>query len=279
MSVNDVSELRLKIQPLREQLMDHPVYTMVDSVKRLRVFMEQHVFAVWDFMSLLKALQLSHTGISVPWVPNSNRTIARFVNEIVLGEETDEDGHGGYISHFELYRDAMHQIGASTMPIDSLVSSLKCGVDMEHALIVSGAKTGARQFVRTTWSIVTAAKSHCIAAAFSLGREDVIPDMFRKFIDSLDDDSPGQFERMKYYLRRHIEVDEGSHGPMALKTICELCGNDTKRWGEATDAASAALRARIQLWDAIVAAMKEQAAKDLRNTVAEEAASPSRPYV
>lgn len=258
MSLNEISKLRQQLQPLRAQLMDHPVYTKVNSVERLRSFMEQHVFAVWDFMSLLKALQLSHTGTTVPWVPRADRTIARFVNEIVLGEETDEDGRGGYISHFELYRDAMHQIGASTVPIDSVVSSLKSGVDVEDALAVAGVRNGARQFVRTTWSIVTGAKSHCIAAAFSLGREDIIPDMFRKFVESLEEDSPGRFERIKYYLMRHIDVDEGSHGPMAVTVICELCGNDANRWREATDAASSALIARIQLWDAIVAAMEGQ---------------------
>ena len=119
-------------------------------------------------------------------------------------------------------------------------------------------REGAKKFVETTWSFVTSGKSHCIAAAFSFGREDVIPDMFRKFIESLEERAPGQFERLRYYLARHIEVDEESHGPMANKTICELCGNDAKRWREATEAASAALTARIRLWDSIVEVIEAQ---------------------
>src|ERR1700676_4479490 len=232
MSNPRLSELQLKIRPLREQLIDHKLYRTINSVERLRIFMEHHVFAVWDFMSLLKALQLAHTGIGVPWIPKSQRMVARFVNEIVLGEETDEDGRGGFISHFELYREAMHQIGASTVPIDSLISSLNCGVGIKEALANCGGTSGATQFVETTWSFVTSGKSHGVAAAFSFGREDVIPGMFRKFVDSLEETSPGQFERLRYYLARHIEVDEGSHGPMANKTICELCGSDAVRWQE-----------------------------------------------
>jgi hypothetical protein len=146
----ELSELQLKIRPLREKLIAHNLYGAVNSLKRLRIFMEHHVFAVWDFMSLLKALQLAHTGVGIPWIPKPDRMVARFVNEIVLGEETDEDGRGGFISHFELYREAMHQIGASTAPIDSLISLLNCGAGIEGALGQCGTGRGAKKFVEAT---------------------------------------------------------------------------------------------------------------------------------
>ena len=71
------------------------------------------MFAVWDFMSLLKAIQRELCGVGVPWVPSPNLQATRLVNEIVLGEESDEDGEGGYASHFVLYRRAMQRCGAN----------------------------------------------------------------------------------------------------------------------------------------------------------------------
>lgn len=219
--------------------------------------MEHHVFAVWDFMSLLKALQQSQTCVNVPWTPKSRPIVARFVNEIVLEEESDEDGRGGYSSHFELYREAMRQSGASTDRIDRLVQGLHSGSDVNQALIDCRVDPRVAEFVKTTWQFIASGKAHSIAAAFTFGREDVIPEMFRQFVDALDAESPGQFERMKYYLARHIDLDENSHAPMAVKAMQELCGNDSRRWQEATEAAQSALQARIQLWETIAGAMLE----------------------
>jgi hypothetical protein len=261
-SLDRLEILRSQIQPLREQLIRHRVYAMVNSVHRLRTFMERHVFAVWDFMSLLKALQQSQTCVEVPWRPKTHSVAARLVNEIVLGEESDEDGKGGYTSHFELYREAMLQSGASTASIDRVVKALIGGMGIIEALIDCHADPGVAEFVRSTWAFVCSGKPHAIAAAFTFGREDVIPEMFRQFVCALDEEFPQQFERIRYYLARHIELDENSHAPMAIKVMHELCGNDTRRWEEATLAAQRALQARIQLWDAIAGAMPENEAPE-----------------
>ena len=92
---------------LRAALLDHPIYTQVASVADLRRFMEDHVFAVWDFMSLLKRLQQDMTCIKVPWFPADNAKAARLINDIVIGEETDVDPDGSYVSHLALYLRAM----------------------------------------------------------------------------------------------------------------------------------------------------------------------------
>src|SRR5580658_2579931 len=106
---------------LRAELLDHPIYTQVTSVADLRSFMEDHVFAVWDFMSLLKRLQQDMTCIRVPWFPVNNAKAARLINDIVIGEETDVDPDGSYVSHLDLYLRAMRDIGASTRQFETSV--------------------------------------------------------------------------------------------------------------------------------------------------------------
>ena len=107
--VQAIERLQQSLRPLRDQLFNHEVYRSIKTPDDLRTFMEHHVFAVWDFMSLLKALQRHLTGVTIPWLPQGDRNARRLINEIVLDEESDEDGEGGYISHFELYRAAMVQ--------------------------------------------------------------------------------------------------------------------------------------------------------------------------
>lgn len=250
--------LRHDTEPLRTKVMQHPVYSTVRSVRNLQIFMEHHVFAVWDFMSLLKRLQQTYTCVTLPWYPKPHSLLCRFINDIVLGEESDEDGAGGYASHFELYRSAMTECGASTAAIDGFVDRIANGQSVAQSLRASGAQDSVRSFVETTWSFLNSNQSHCIAAAFTFGREDVIPDMFRNCVASLAEQSAARFEMFRYYLARHIDLDETTHAPMAIKVIHELCGNDATKWQEATNAVVEALQARISLWDGIVAQVEHE---------------------
>lgn len=255
--MNQFDKLIADIQSARDELLRHRLYRMIDSLTNLRIFMEHHVFAVWDFMSLLKSLQQTETGVGLPWCPKRNRIVSRFINEIVLSEESDENGAGGYTSHFDLYRAAMRECGASTAEIDCLIALVDSGVDLGHALARSAAPACAARFVETTWSFIQSEQSHRVAAAFTLAREDVIPGIFRSCVDSLGSELGDSLPTLKYYLARHIDLDESRHAPMAIKVMHELCGNDRKRWEEATEAAEKALRARISLWDGIVTAIHD----------------------
>jgi hypothetical protein len=55
---------------------------------------------------------------------------------------------------------------------------------------------------------------------------------------------------LEAYMLRHIQVDEGEHGPMAKELLEAICGQDRVKWCEVADVAAHAIRARIALWDA-----------------------------
>lgn len=104
--------------------------------------------------------------------------------------------------------------------------------------------------METTFEEISAGEPHRIAAAFTLAREDLIPDMFHSHVRALHRDSD-DLDLYVYYLERHMELDEEEHGPMALRMLVEICGDDPQNWRDAEQAASNALEARIDLWEAI----------------------------
>lgn len=238
--------------PCRNALLQHPLYTELRTLRHLGIFMEHHVFAVWDFMSLLKALQRCLTCVDVPWTPQGDPRFRRMINEMVLGEESDLDPNGNAVSHFELYLAAMRQAGADPGPVETLLVELGRGRGIEDALETARCPLGAREFVRHTFEVIGMGKPHVIAAAFTYGREDLIPDLFGQFVARLDAGFPGHLSTFRYYLERHIQLDGDEHGEMGRQLVKGLCGGDPRREREAREAAIAALEARLRLWDAIL---------------------------
>ncbi|MEQ8280124.1 MAG: DUF3050 domain-containing protein [Deltaproteobacteria bacterium] len=247
-------QIEKRCEPIRRLLLGHPMYERMDSMEAMHLFMAHHVFAVWDFMTLLKVLQQHVTCTEVPWRPSVSRKACRFINEIVLGEESDADGDGGYASHFELYKSAMVQAGASTETVDDFLGHLEGRDTLRSALDAARAPLPVRHFVCETFAL--ADRPHEAAAAFTFGREDLLPDVFQKIVDRLDDAAPGHLGGLRYYLERHIELDGDHHGPMALSLVEELCGDDDDRWNAASDAAVRALEARLVLWDGVAGAIE-----------------------
>lgn len=248
-----LSELQRAIGPEREKVVGHRVYRALGRLDDVVTFMQSHVFAVWDFMSLLKILQRRLTCIDVPWVPSGPTASRRLINEIVLVEESDELGDG-YISHFELYLQGMAEAGADTGPISAFIGELRNGRPVAEALASARAPRGAAEFVATTWGIIDEAPVHCQAAAFAFGREDLIPEMFEQVIQI--DDRGGTLATFKDYLARHIEVDGEQHTPMAMQMLIDLCGDDHAKWAECAKTVQLALEARQALWDAIAEAIE-----------------------
>jgi DUF3050 family protein len=236
---------------LRAALLDHPVYSDVASIADLKRFMEDHVFAVWDFMSLLKRLQQDMTCIRVPWFPADNARAARLINDIVIGEETDVDPDGSYVSHLDLYLRAMGDIGANTRQFDMFRSLVVAGVPVEAALARAGAPPHVQAFVAHTMTLANSGRTEEVLAAFFYGREDIIPEMFGKLLQTLYGarHNSDRLRNFIYYIDRHIELDGDSHGPKGRELLEELVAKAPDRGERALRAACNSIKARIALWD------------------------------
>jgi hypothetical protein len=263
-TVTRLQHIQERLTPLKQALLNHAIYQEIDRLDSLRLFMEHHAFAVWDFMSLLKALQQRLCCADVPWLPTVDSLGSRIVNEIVLAEESDDDGRGGFASHFELYHRAMTRCGANTAPIDGFLGALRRGHPVSTALESPGVHECARQFVRQTFAIIDGRNLYAIASAFTFGREDLLPAVFQRIVDELNVEAGGGLEDFTYYLNRHIGLDGDEHGPMAERLLLSLCDSDESRWQVAEQAAVDCLEARRGLWDGICDAIRKKKSPAIR---------------
>lgn len=249
-----ISHIKATIAPIRDNIIQHPLYSGMQRIEDLRSFMEYHVFAVWDFMSLLKSLQKQLTCTDIPWIPKGNAATRFLINEIVTGEESDVDPNGVRVSHFELYLQAMEQSGANTSGIISCLQQLQEGKPM--SVVIDSLPPAVRSFVKYTFDLIATAPVHVQAAVFTFGREDLIPDMFLALVNDLDKQFPGQVSLFKYYLERHIEVDGDHHSHLGMEMVHELCGDDPVKWEQAAQASKVALDQRNSLWNGILEEIK-----------------------
>jgi len=248
-----IEKLNHAIAPLKDQIINHKLYSQINSLEDVHVFMQHHVFAVWDFMSLLKSLQNGLTCTSIPWVPVGSAETRFLINEIVVGEESDTDMQGNRTSHFELYLKAMQQCGADTKPIENFLKKLKFTGNLELSLAQSLTPGSVADFVNFTFKIARQGNLHEQAAVFTFGREDLIPGMFHALVSDLNQKFPDKIAVFKYYLDRHIEVDGDHHSILAMQMVANLCGDDAQKWEEAELASIASLKHRIALWDGVLA--------------------------
>lgn len=250
--MNIIEEINASIQEERAALLTHPLYKKIKTITDLRVFTEGHIFAVWDFMSLLKALQINLTCTQVPWFASEFPQTRYLINEIVLAEESDEYLDGRRLSHFEMYLESMQDMGADISTMTSFVDLLKSGEPIESAIQTLPVDERVKDFLRFTFDTIKSGKTHAIASAFTFGREDLIPDMFSSILKEIQSAMPAvDLQGYVYYFERHIQLDADEHGPLAMKMIFELVGDDQAKLEEVKVTAKKALVKRIALWDAV----------------------------
>lgn len=244
----------------KERLEYHPIYNQISNKNQLKIFMEQHVYSVWDFMSLIKYLHVRIPPIDSPWIPHRNSEIRRFVNELLMEEESDNAPEGlgfeaSYISHFELYCRAMEEIGARPDKVLSFIEHVSNN-GIKNALDHADIPEPSRRFMRQTFAFLASDRPHVVASALAFGREHIIPWMFRSILKDIGIDGH-QAPAFHYYLNRHIDLDADHHGPLSIALVEALCENDQVRISEAEEAASMAVNARVAFWDDVYRALSE----------------------
>ena len=247
-----IEAINKTIQPQKTLLLQHSLYEKVQSIEDLHHFLENHVYAVWDFMSLLKALQSKLTCTTTPWFATQNKETRYLINEIVLAEESDLSLDGRRLSHYEMYLEAMKACGANIRGIEHFLSEVHSLHNIFVAIKTSDLHPNIKAFLDFTFRVIEEGKPHEIAAAFTFGREDLIPSMFTAILKNFQTNFPKtDLSQLIYYFERHIELDADEHGPMAMHMITELCGTDAQKWDDISSISILALEKRIGLWDAI----------------------------
>jgi hypothetical protein len=251
-NLSDIILENSKIQFLNQKLFKHSLYSNIFELRDLHILMEAHVFAVWDFMSLVKRLQKSLTTVEIPWTPPNNSRCSRLLNEIVLGEESDLNINGDPQSHLEMYLEAMDEIGADSKIFRTFLQLVQNGEDVSKSLRLVNIPSYIVEFVEYTMKISLEGSLAEVMGCFFFGREDIIPRMFQNFLDRCKIDL-NEAPKLQYYLLRHIDVDANEHGPAALKIMLDMFFDENEaEFAELIDAACLSIQKRIGLWDGVL---------------------------
>jgi hypothetical protein len=153
----------------------------------------------------------------------------------------------------------MEDIGASTVQFDNFCSMVRSGVPVDASLTRSGAAQHVQRFVTHTMAVATKARTEEVLAAFFYGREDIIPEMFRRLLKTLYDarQDNNSLRYFIYYIDRHIELDGDSHGPKGRELLESLVANSSDKAERAMRAACGSIEARIGLWDGTLSKLRD----------------------
>ena len=236
-----INEINKEIEPLIEKLENHKLNSILNNEKSLQIFMQHHVFAVWDFMNIVKTLQQNIAPVQIPWKPPVNPHVVRFIHELVLAEESDITLDKQSLSHFEMYLLSMKEIGADTAPIQNWV----------HHNKVEGVPSGSLNFLEVTQSILATGDMVKVASMFCYSREKLIPRLFSNILNA-HQFLKARAPQFQYYIQRHIEIDGEEHGDLSVEILKHYCEENPAHFQKAKDTAVLTLNSRVQLWDNIV---------------------------
>ncbi|WP_159023161.1 DUF3050 domain-containing protein [Formosa sp. L2A11] len=245
-----IKRIESELSPLQHDLRHHKLYNVLKTTEDVKLFMENHVYTTWDFMSLLKTLQLQFVTYKLPWVPNKNPEIFKFINEIVAAEESDVNELGQIRSHFEMYIDCMEQIGASTTLINTFTELIENGIDVSKASNLVYIPEFIKDFIEFTFNIIETEQPHLMASVFIFGREDIISEKVLNVVSNIETDKT-PCTKLTYLLNRYLFLKQEDQRALSYKMLNELCGNDTEKWDGVLTVAKEALKHRTILWDNI----------------------------
>lgn len=249
-NTKDFSTLKKKINFLNS----HDLFKKSEyfTHAELKVFMSYHVYAVWDFMSIVKCLQNHTCPSTFPWKPNkyTKNGIAHLINEIIYSEESDVDEAGNYFSHFDLYIMAMDDVGADTSAIKNFIANITTPLKRLENNSDINIPIESKDFVNNTFECLSLNNFANTAAIFTYGRETTIPDMFSKILNKINKNQP-EFAKLRLYIKRHIDIDSSRHGPLSLKLFEYAYNNNQDKYDEAIKFAIKSIDKRINLWDGV----------------------------
>lgn len=246
-ATSKITLLEKKLSTLHEELSGHDVYKNLLNIQNLRVFMEYHVFAVWDFMTLLKGIQKNITCTQIPWRPSTYpKELVRLVNSMVLDEESDIDHNNEACDHFSLYVRAMEELGADSKPIKSFLKNL----DIDQLTMPL------REFVQFNITMAQSYPLHILVGVFYFGRENLIAKIFEPILENLKSFSHNTIPKsLIYYLQRHVELDGSTHSTQCKKLLETVCMDNPKSYQEALSFGIQACLLRKKLWDRALESM------------------------
>jgi len=228
----------------------HSLFSELTTPERLALFMGKHAWAVWDFTCLMKSVQSVLAPSGSPWIPPHDRRLAGMINEIVLEQESGFRLDGLPVSHFDYYLYAMREAGADTQQIDGFILALRDGLAW-HDCLERFAPAPAARFVRVTMELAAASPAERVAA-FAVGREQLIPEMFPVLSVGMFAPRQGQnLAPMRDYLDQHAAIDGDAQVPATLHMLEVWAGDDPA----AARAALRAVQARVDLWDHTLSAV------------------------
>ncbi len=261
-----IARMEKRVAPLRMWLESHKLHEALGGdVDDLRKFAEIHVWCVWVMMSMLKAFQVElATKETLPWIPSSDgrkkEKLARMVNEMALRYQywVVDEKTGKTTTNFEMYLQAMAQLGCDSAEITSFLSflhksarcGLPCAASMEAALRFCAMPRGVAGVLRYCFALIQSRQLHRLAASFAFVRnKSSVVSALLATLDKARAEEGQDFDLYRRWLERFAGLLDHNFAPLAFQILVELCGDDEAKWREVEQTAAESLQVQRIFFD------------------------------